>query len=117
MAQPGQLRRAQLSTYAVFIFAGLLFGAWTPHIPHLRTKLELSDAALGVMLVAPGLGSLLMMGGTGALCARFGASRVLVICLTVYAGSSLLIGAAATPGQLWFLLVLGEPVSAAPTWP
>ncbi|WP_102128196.1 MFS transporter [Deinococcus planocerae] len=72
-------RRAEVARHAlgvVFLTNGVMFATWAVNIPGVRDHLRLSDAQLGVALLAVGLGSLATMPLTGGWTARSGSHRV-----------------------------------------
>ena len=75
-------RRAALATALVFAVSGLLLATWVARIPATRDRLGASAAELGLVLLAPGIGSLLSMPFSGRWCRRFG-SRLVVAATTV----------------------------------
>jgi predicted MFS family arabinose efflux permease len=91
-ADPG-LRRAALATALVFAVNGFLLAAWVARLPATRDRLGASAAELGLVLLAPGFGSLLSMPFSGRLCRRFG-SRTVVAATTVAASAALALLAA-----------------------
>lgn len=60
----------------LFLMNGFLVGAWAPKIPEFASRLELTESALGVMILVFGLGSLVMMPIAGSQIARYGSSIV-----------------------------------------
>ncbi|MDQ2837272.1 MAG: MFS transporter [Actinomycetota bacterium] len=72
----GNLRRARLATALIFSFNGFLWAAWVPHIPEVKSHLGLSDAALGLALLGPAIGSVISMPLIGRATTRFGSGRV-----------------------------------------
>jgi MFS family permease len=82
------LRRAALATALVFAVNGFLLAAWVARLPATRDRLGASVAELGLVLLAPGFGSLLSMPFSGRLCRRFG-SRTVVAATTVAASAAL----------------------------
>lgn len=71
----------------VFTTESLLLGSWVAHIPHVKEKLQLTDAGLGMVLFAMPAGLLIMNPLTGWIIARLGAARTcflsaLVLCLS-----------------------------------
>jgi predicted MFS family arabinose efflux permease len=86
----GRLRQAALGTALVFAVSGALLGTWVSRLPATRDRLHASPAELGLVLLAPGLGSLVSMPSTGWLCRRFGsrtavAGTALPCCAVVFA--------------------------------
>jgi len=90
-----RLRRAALATALVFATNGFLLGSWVARLPATRDRLGASAAELGLVLLAPGVGSLLSMPFSGRWCRRFG-SR-LVVAATTVAASSVLAALAVVP--------------------
>jgi predicted MFS family arabinose efflux permease len=88
-------RRAALATALVFAVNGLLLATWVARIPATRDRLGASAAELGLVLLAPGIGSLLSMPFSGRWCRRFG-SR-LVVAATTVASSVVLVLLAVVP--------------------
>ncbi|HJW35919.1 MAG TPA: MFS transporter [Actinomycetes bacterium] len=93
-AEP-RLRRAALATALVFATNGFLLGSWVARLPATRDRLGASAAELGLVLLAPGIGSLLSMPFSGRWCRRFG-SR-LVVAATTVAASAVLAALAVVP--------------------
>ena len=88
-ARAGQrLGRAALATALVFAVNGFLLASWVSRLPATRDRLGASVAELGLVLLAPGFGSLLSMPFSGRWCRRFG-SRVVIAATTVAASVAL----------------------------
>jgi len=58
-----------------FFLNGVVIASWVPHIPELKARLSLGDAALGALLLAMAAGAILALPAAGWLNGRFG-SRV-----------------------------------------
>lgn len=71
-----ELRHQRLSVAAVFFVHGLMLATWASHIPHVKSELELSDGALGLVLLCLAAGAVGAMLLTGAVAARVGANVV-----------------------------------------
>lgn len=69
------LNRQALAVGLVFASDSLLFGSWVAHIPHIKDKLHLSDADLGMTLFAMPIGLLIMNPLTGWIIAKLGETR------------------------------------------
>src|SRR4051794_34336839 len=69
------LRRATLAVSAVFILSGFAFASWASRIPSVRDALELSPRALGLVLLAIAVGSVLSMPLSGVIVGRLGTAR------------------------------------------
>jgi predicted MFS family arabinose efflux permease len=91
----------QMATRIVFLIAGIAVSAWAPLVPYAKSRLEVSDGALGGLLLFLGLGSLIAMPLTGSLVGKQGCKRV-IIC-----GS--LLGMLMLP----FMATLSSPVTLA----
>jgi predicted MFS family arabinose efflux permease len=104
-ARAGQpLGRAALATALVFAVNGFLLASWVSRLPATRDRLGASVAELGLVLLAPGFGSLLSMPFSGRWCRRFG-SRVVVAATTV-AASVALVALAVVPTSFTLGLAL-----------
>ena len=93
-AEP-RLRRAALATALVFAVSGFVAASWVSRLPATRDRLGASAAELGLVLLAPGVGSLLSMPFSGRWCRRFG-SR-LVVAATTTAACAVLVALAVVP--------------------
>jgi predicted MFS family arabinose efflux permease len=85
-----RLSRAALGTAMVFAVSGALLGTWVSRLPATRDRLHASPAELGLVLLAPGVGSLVSMPATGWLCRRLGSRTAVALtglpcCLVVFA--------------------------------
>jgi predicted MFS family arabinose efflux permease len=81
-------RQEQLSTRIVFFIAGFGMAAWAPLVPFAKTRANIDDGLLGLLLLCLGAGSIVAMPLAGALAARFGCRLVIalstgLICLTL----------------------------------
>ncbi|MVM40912.1 MFS transporter [Spirosoma sp. HMF3257] len=88
------LNRQALAVGLVFACDSILFGSWVAHIPHVKEKLHLSDAELGLTLFAMPVGLLIMNPMTGWIVAKLGEARAcfwsavgvsLAVCLPINA--------------------------------
>ncbi len=75
-------RRQQASTRAAFFIAGFALSAWAPLIPFAKDRAGLDEAALGLLLLCFGAGSVAGMPLAGALTDRLGC-RPIVVAATV----------------------------------
>ena len=89
---------------AMFLMNGFVVGSWAPLVPELANRHGLSESAVGLMILALGFGSLLVMPVSGALIARIGALPVLrVTCIIV---SLALLPVVFAPGVPWLAAML-----------
>lgn len=102
MAEPDPLRRQQGATRLGFFIAGLVMAAWAPLVPFAKSRLELTEGVLGLLLLGLGIGSILAMPLAGAAVARLGCRRVVALG-TVHACLALPLLASAA--SLWLLLL------------
>ena len=85
---PAPGRSEQISTRIVFFVAGFGMAAWAPLVPFAKARAEIDERALGLLLLCLGVGSIVTMPLAGALAARFGCRRVVLVstvflCLTL----------------------------------
>src|ERR1700681_1208918 len=82
-----RVRRAEIAVYIAFIGAGFAFASWASRIPQVRDQLDVTPAALGLILLAIAVGSLVSLPPAGVIVVRLGASRTVgVAALLVAAG-------------------------------
>ncbi|GAA1671416.1 MFS transporter [Nonomuraea maheshkhaliensis] len=72
-----ELRSARYGAVLTFVLAGLMVGTMTVRIPALTDKLGLSEATVGTILLAWGLGALVTMQSMRRVMARVGSRTVL----------------------------------------
>ena len=94
------------ATRLAFLAVGLAVSAWAPLVPYVKERLGLGEAALGLLLLCMGCGSLILMPFTGNLTARFG-SRAVILCSGTLACLTLpCLAVAASPQLLGVTLFL-----------
>ena len=74
--EPHPLRTTRLAVAALFFMNGVLFANWVSRIPAVQAERGFSHGALGMALLALGLGALVAMPLAGWSSARFGSDRV-----------------------------------------
>jgi predicted MFS family arabinose efflux permease len=77
-ARPAVGRPEQISTRIVFFVAGFGMAAWAPLVPFAKARTGINEAALGLILLCLGVGSIVAMPLAGALAARFGCRGVVI---------------------------------------
>ncbi len=80
-AAPG--RPEQIATRIVFFIAGFGMSAWAPLVPFAKARAGVSDGGLGLLLLSLGIGSIIAMPLAGALAAKLGCRRVIVVSAVV----------------------------------
>ena len=93
-------RRIRIAVSVFFFSVGLCFASWASRIPDIKTRLGLSEAALGAVLFALPVGQLIAMPFSGRLVTHFGSRKILRVAIILYALSLTNIGLAATDLQL-----------------
>jgi predicted MFS family arabinose efflux permease len=104
---------ARLSTRIAFFVAGFAGAAWASLVVFAKLRTGLNDAGLGGLLLCLGVGSIIAMPIAGALSARFGCRRVIIvggvlICVTL----PLLATVSAIPLLIAALVIFGAGVGA-----
>jgi predicted MFS family arabinose efflux permease len=94
--------RARVAVAAAFAVNGLAFGSWVSRVPAVRDGLGLTPSQLGLLLLCPGIGSLVGLPAAGRLVARIGPARAVSAGATGVALA--LVGAAAGLRAGWPLL-------------
>lgn len=80
-----ELRAATRGVYIAFIGAGAGVSSWLSRIPQVRDELELTPAALGVLLLMLAIGSLIALPLAGLIVHRLGAGRAVFLLSMVFA--------------------------------
>lgn len=96
--QPRGKARIALGLY--FFAMGLCFGSWASRIPDIKAALNLSEGALGTILLMLPLGQMTMMPFSGRIAARFGSKSILRIAIMGYVLMLSLIGQVTASWQL-----------------
>lgn len=78
-ALSGRYPKGRVAACLLFLANGLYIGAWSAKIPELSLRLSLTPQYVGLLLVAFGIGSLVIMPISGGQIARFGSSAVLKV--------------------------------------
>ncbi|WP_198148789.1 MFS transporter [Xenorhabdus hominickii] len=65
-----------MATKVAFLIAGFSMASWAPLIPLVKERLLLDNGAMGLLMLAFGIGSFVMMPIAGVLSARFGCRKV-----------------------------------------
>ena len=75
-ASPAQARWAVASS---FLLMGLLIGAWVPHVPLAKERLDVGPGMFGLALLAIAGGAVLAMPTAGVLINRYGSARMITL--------------------------------------
>jgi MFS family permease len=70
--------RVRAAVTAFFAMDGFVFASWAVRIPAVKAAVGASPATLGIALLGVSAGAIATMALTGALCRRFGSTRVVV---------------------------------------
>ncbi|MFG3255610.1 MFS transporter [Streptomyces sp. NPDC048172] len=97
-------RRAQLAIAALFCVLGFQYATWAARLPAIKTELGLTDAELGLLLMATGVGAAVSFPLVAVLTRRLG-SRRLAVLSALFLGV-LLLALAAAPNYPVALLVM-----------
>lgn len=103
---PYSKKRVRLAVSLFYFGQGVVFASWASRIPDLKSTMNLSDAALGSILLALPLGQLLTMPVSGRLTTIFGSRRMLSIATPLYAIALTILGLATTGWHLALFLFL-----------
>lgn len=71
-------RTTRWAIASIFLLNGIGFASWAAHIPYVKEKFGLDDAALGQALLAIAVGSVCALGLGGKVVARFGSRAIMV---------------------------------------
>jgi MFS family permease len=111
------LQRTRLAVSLFYFGQGIAFASWASRIPDIKHKLNLSDAALGSILLALPLGQLCTMPVSAKLVTRYGSKKLLTITAPLYVVALSNLGLAAASWQLavflFFFGVIGNMANIA----
>src|SRR5687767_4116122 len=96
----------RIAVSCLFFMQGLCFASWTSRIPTIQQSLQLSDAALGLVLLALPAGSMVALPFSGWLVAKYGSKRVAANALGLYSLLLVFIGFADSVAALVVVLSL-----------
>jgi predicted MFS family arabinose efflux permease len=96
------LTKERAGVALLFLMNGFMIGSWAPKIPEFASRLELSEKSLGLMILAFGLGSIIMMPIAGSQIARFGSSTVSKVAAVLLTPMLLLLS---LTGDIWSAVV------------
>jgi MFS family permease len=103
MALPKQ-RIHRIAVSSFFFLAGVCFASWASRIPDIQSKLHLTNAALGGVLLSLPVGLMVSLPVAGFLVARYGSRVVLICAAALYACTLPLLGFAQSATQLMISL-------------
>src|SRR5688572_24160740 len=88
----GTKRGYRLAVSILFFLQGICFASWASRIPSIQQALGLTDASLGIILLALPVGSMIALPFSGWLVTKFGSKRVATNALLLYAVLLIMIG-------------------------
>src|SRR5215203_2987310 len=100
------LRRTRLAVALFYFGQGMGFASWASRIPDIKYNLNLSDAALGSILLALPAGQLFTMPFSAKLVTKYGSKKMLTITAPLYVEALTNLGLARAPWQLAAFLFL-----------
>lgn len=71
------MRGDRIAVSILFLMNGFLVGSWAPKIPVLMARLDITESVMGLLILAFGLGSIVIMPIFGTLTARNGSAPIL----------------------------------------
>lgn len=95
----------RLATRLAFLAAGFGIACWAPLIPFAKQRLGVNEAALGLLILCLGLGSVLAMLFSGALIGRYGSKPVIIAGALGIAACLPLLALANSPAMLALVLL------------
>jgi len=103
----------QRATRIAFFITGFEYSAWAALVPFAKDRADISDGALGLLLLCLGIGSIVTMPISGALAAKFGCRRVMIVAALVIAATlPFLATLSALPLLVATLMIFGAGVGA-----
>lgn len=100
------VRRARRAITGVFFAHSVLLASWVAHIPEFKREFNLSDGALGTILMGAPVGSVVAMLASGPLLGYLGSKVVIQVTLAGYGAAAIIVGLAPSATALFFALAL-----------
>ena len=100
------LKRTRVAVSLFYFGQGIGFASWASRIPDIKHSLDLSDAALGSILLALPAGQLFTMPLSAKLVTKYGSKKMLTITAPLYVVALTNLGLATAPWQLAAFLFL-----------
>jgi MFS family permease len=100
-----RIRIHRIAVSIFFFIAGITSASWASRIPDIKTKLQLSNAALGGVLFALPVGQLISLPLSGWLISKFGSRQLLIAASIFFPLTLILIPFAAATWQLVIILL------------
>jgi MFS family permease len=97
---PVSNRAHRLAVAAFFFIVGLSFASWASRIPDIKSKMQLNDAALGGILFALPIGSMVCLPFAGWVVAKYGSRKIVTIAAACYPLVLVMIGLCNSVWQL-----------------
>ncbi len=88
------LVKARLVVFYYFTFAGTSLTLWTVHIPDVQSRLNISNAQIGTLILMLGAGAIVVMQAMGHLIDHFGSKKSLIVAGAILGLSLMLPGLA-----------------------
>jgi MFS family permease len=111
------LQRTRLAVSLFYLGQGMGFASWASRIPDIKHQLNLSDAALGTILLALPAGQLCTMPVSAKLVTKYGSKKLLTIAAPLYVIALTNLGLAGSSWQLalslFFFGVIGNMANIA----
>lgn len=101
-----RLRRAKIGVTSAFVAHALVFSSWAAHIPHVKSQLGLSNAALGTALFGAPLGSVAATICSHWTLPRWGSHRLVPVMVAGYAVAGPAVGLAWSWSSLFVALAV-----------
>jgi MFS family permease len=101
-----QRRKHRIAISCFFFLAGICFFSWASRIPDIQTRLQLSNAALGGILLCLPVGLLTSLPVAGYLVAKYGSRIIVIIAAAVYAITLPMLGFASSSTVLMVTLFI-----------
>jgi MFS family permease len=88
----GTKKGYRLAVSILFFLQGICFASWASRIPSIQQSLGLTDASLGIILLALPVGSMIALPFSGWLVTKYGSKRTATNALLLYAVLLIMIG-------------------------
>lgn len=102
-----QYVRWRTAIFAIFLTSGLSIATWASRVPSIKADLDVSNAQVGLILLAMGTASIVGISTSPAVMARVGVRRGMLTMMTTFAIGLSLIGVGSTIASSALLVIIG----------
>lgn len=95
-------KKEQYAARCAFFLAGFVVATWAPMIPAIKSRLQIGDDVLGLLLLCIGISAFIFMPIAGILNQKFGCKKILCVSIVIFALTLVVIS---TLNAVWLFVI------------